>query len=167
MIWMVRVARGRRSDLVVTVVLLPHLVLSLGARLQSRVFARPIGAELQSGLSVYTDSDINGLVVALKRLEFLGDSLERLRDFPEAARKEAGVQLHKIQLGLEATDWKPVTTVGQGVREIRIRDEAGAFRVLYVVKVEDAVYVLHAFHKKTQQTAKRDLDLASGRLRQI
>ena len=103
----------------------------------------------------------------MKQLVFLGDALEQLRDFPAAARKEAGVQLHKIQLGFEPSDWKPMTTVGQGVREIRIRDEAGAFRVLYIAKIEDAVYVLHAFQKKTQQTAKRDLDLAAARLRQI
>lgn len=103
----------------------------------------------------------------MKDLVFLGDSLEQLRDFPEQARKEAGVQLHKIQQGIEPSDWKPMTSVGQGVREIRIRDEAGAFRVLYVTKIEDAVYVLHIFQKKTQQTAKRDLDLAAARLRQI
>ena len=60
-----------------------------------------------------------------------------------------------------------MTSVGPGVREIRIRDEAGAFRVLYIAKIEDAVYVLHAFQKKTQQTAKRDLDLAATRLRKI
>jgi phage-related protein len=103
----------------------------------------------------------------MKRLEFLGDSLEQLRDFPEAARKQAGVQLHKVQLGLDPSDWKPMTTVGHGVREIRIRDEAGAFRVLYIAKKDDAVYVLHAFQKKTQQTAKKDLDLAASRIRQI
>ncbi|KIP99959.1 hypothetical protein RU07_17885 [Agrobacterium tumefaciens] len=103
----------------------------------------------------------------MKDLVFLGDSLEQLRDFPEQARKEAGVQLHKVQQGIEPSDWKPMTSVGQGVREIRIRDEAGAFRVLYVTKIEDAVYVLHIFQKKTQQTAKRDLDLAAARLRQI
>lgn len=103
----------------------------------------------------------------MKRLEFLGDALDRLRDFPEVARKEAGIQLHKIQLGLEPSDWKPMTTIGAGVREIRIRDEAGAFRIIYVTKIEDAVYVLHAFQKKTQQTAKRDLDIATARLRQI
>ncbi|RVG42517.1 MULTISPECIES: type II toxin-antitoxin system RelE/ParE family toxin [Sinorhizobium] len=103
----------------------------------------------------------------MKELVFLGDSLERLRDFPEAARKEAGVQLHKVQQGLEPSDWKPMASVGQGVREIRIRDEAGAFRVLYITRIEDAVFVLHAFQKKTQQTARRDLDLAAARLRQI
>jgi len=103
----------------------------------------------------------------MKRLEFLGDALDRLRDFPEPARKEAGVQLHKIQLGLEPSDWKPMTTIGAGVREIRIRDETGAFRIIYVTRIEDAVYVLHAFQKKTQQTARRDLDIATARLRQI
>ncbi len=103
----------------------------------------------------------------MKPLVFLGDALEQLRDFPEDARRQAGVQLHKIQLGLEPNDWKPMATIGPGVREIRIRDEAGAFRVIYVTRIEDAVYVLHAFQKKTQQTAKRDLDLATSRLRQI
>jgi phage-related protein len=72
-----------------------------------------------------------------------------------------------VQLGLDPDDWKPMTTVGSGVREIRIRDEAGAFRVLYVANIGDIVYVLHAFQKKTQQTAKRDLDLAASRLKQI
>lgn len=103
----------------------------------------------------------------MKRVEFLGDSLIELRKFPEAARKEAGVQLHKVQMGLDPADWKPMTTVGAGVREIRIRDEAGTFRVLYVANIGDAVYVLHAFQKKTQQTSKRHLDLAASRLRQI
>ncbi len=103
----------------------------------------------------------------MKPLVFLGDALEQLRDFPEDARRQAGVQLHKVQLGLEPNDWKPMATIGPRVREIRIRDEAGAFRVIYVTRIEDAVYVLHAFQKKTQQTAKRDLDLATSRLRQI
>jgi phage-related protein len=102
-----------------------------------------------------------------KPLCFLGDALKQIREFPEAARKEAGVELHKIQLGLEPNDWKPMTSVGPGVREIRIRDEAGAFRVLYVAKIESAIYVLHAFQKKTQQTAQRDLDLAASRLKEI
>jgi phage-related protein len=90
----------------------------------------------------------------MKRVEFLGDALVELRKFPEAARKEAGVQLHKVQMGLDPSDWKPMATVGAGVREIRIRDEAGAFRVLYVANVGDAVYVPHAFQKKTQQNGQ-------------
>ncbi len=103
----------------------------------------------------------------MKRLEFLGDSLRQVRTFPESARKEAGVQLHKVQLGFEPSDWKPMATIGAGVREIRIRDEAGIFRVIYVAHIGDAVYVLHAFQKKTPQTAKKDLELAASRLRQI
>jgi phage-related protein len=103
----------------------------------------------------------------MKRIEFLGDSLDQVRDFPQGARKEAGVQLHKVQQGLDPSDWKPMASVGPGVREIRIRDDAGAFRVLYVMQRAEAVYVLHAFQKKTQQTAKRDLDLAAARLREI
>ncbi|MGK9168270.1 type II toxin-antitoxin system RelE/ParE family toxin [Inquilinus limosus] len=98
---------------------------------------------------------------------FLGDSLDRIREFPETARREAGVELRQIQLGLDPSDWKPMKTIGLGVREVRIRDKAGAFRVIYLVKRGDAVYVLHAFQKKTQQTAKKDLDLAAARFRQI
>src|SRR5690349_1427459 len=103
----------------------------------------------------------------MKRVEFLGDSLAEIRRFPEVARKEAGVQLHKIQLGFDPSDWKPMSSVGPGVREIRIRDEAGAFRVFYVANRGDALYVLHAFRKKTQRTAKHDLDMAISRLKQI
>ena len=106
-------------------------------------------------------------MVRMKRLEFLGDSIARLREFPEDVRKEAGVQLHKVQQGIEPSDWKPMPTVGPGVREIRIREESGAFRVLYVANIGDAVFVLHAFQKKTQATPKRDLDLAAARFRQI
>jgi phage-related protein len=103
----------------------------------------------------------------MKRLTFVGNSLTALREFPEPVRKEAGVQLHKIQQGLEPSDWKPMVTVGPGVREVRIRDEAGAFRVFYVTNVGDVVYVLHAFQKKTQQTSKRDIEVAASRLGHI
>lgn len=102
---------------------------------------------------------------SMKRIVFLGDALDQVRSFPESARKEAGVQLHKVQKGLEPSDWKPMTTVGSGVREIRIREDGGAFRILYVTQLEDAVAVLHAFEKKVQKTLQRDLDLAKIRLR--
>ena len=97
----------------------------------------------------------------------MGDSLQQIRAFPQGARKEAGVELHKVQQGLEPNDWKPMTSVGEGVQEIRIRDQTGAFRVLYIARFEEAIYVLHAFRKKTPRTAKRDLDLAATRLKQI
>lgn len=103
----------------------------------------------------------------LKRVEFLGDSLARLREFPESARKEAGFQLQRLQAGLDPNDWKPMSSIGSGVREIRVRDEAGAFRVIYIATKGDAVYVLHAFQKKSQKTAQRDIDLARLRMRQI
>jgi phage-related protein len=103
----------------------------------------------------------------MKRIEFLGNSLAELRRFPDSVRIQIGVQLHKVQLGFDPSDWKPMTTVGPGVREIRVRDETGAFRAIYVTRIGDAVYVLHVFQKKTQETPKRDLDLAAQRLRQI
>jgi len=102
-----------------------------------------------------------------KPIEFRGSALDDLRAFPRAARREAGYQLDQVQRGREPDDWKPMNTVGQGVREIRIRDAAGAFRVLYVAKFEDAVYVLHCFQKKTQKTRKADLDLAGQRYRDL
>lgn len=76
-----------------------------------------------------------------------------------------GMELRQVQRGLEPSDWKQMRSVGQGVREIRVRDAAGAFRVLYVANLVDAVYVLHAFQKKTRATPKRDLALAALRLR--
>lgn len=102
-----------------------------------------------------------------KPVEFRGSALEDLRAFPEAARREAGYQLDQVQHGHEPDDWKPMNTVGQGVREIRIRDAAGAFRVMYVAKFDNAVYVLHCFQKKTQKTSKADLNLAAQRYREL
>jgi phage-related protein len=102
-----------------------------------------------------------------KPVEFRGSALDDLRAFPKAARREAGYQLDRIQHGREPDDWKPMNTVGRGVREIRIRDAAGAFRVLYVAKFDDAVYVLHCFQKKTQKTSKADLNLTAQRYRDL
>jgi phage-related protein len=106
-------------------------------------------------------------MVDYKPIEFLGSSLDDLRAFPQAARRQAGYQLDRVQRGYEPDDWKPMNTIGRGAGEIRIRDAAGAFRVLYVAKFEDAVYVLHCFQKKTQKTRKADLNLASKRYRDL
>ncbi len=100
-----------------------------------------------------------------KSVVFLGDSLARLREFPEGARRQAGFELRQVQHGLDPSDWKPLKDVGAGVREIRVRASSGAFRVLYVATFADAVYVLHAFQKKTRATAKRELNLEALRLR--
>jgi len=102
----------------------------------------------------------------LKPLYFVGSSLEALRGFPSVPRREAGYQLDRVQHGLEPSDWKPIKTVGAGVREIRI-NHAGQFRVIYVTRFNDTVYVLHALQKKTQQTRKQDIEIAKQRLKQV
>ena len=102
-----------------------------------------------------------------RAVEFRGSALDDLRDFPVRARREAGHQIDQVQQGLDPDDWKPMNTVGHGVREIRIREDDGAFRVIYVAKFEDAVYVLHCFQKKTRATRKADLDLAARRYRDL
>ena len=104
---------------------------------------------------------------ALKPLKFLGSSKEDLLAMPEAVRHAMGVELMVVQFGGAPSDFKPMPTVGQGVYEIRVRDVAGAFRVMYVARFSEAVYVLHAFQKKTQKTSKNDLDLAAFRYKLI
>ena len=102
-----------------------------------------------------------------KPIEFRGSALGDLRAFPQAARREAGFQLDRIQCGLEPENWKPMSGIGAGVREIRIADDGGAFRVIYVAKFAAAVYVLHCFQKKTQRTRVSDIDLATRRYREL
>jgi phage-related protein len=103
----------------------------------------------------------------LKPVKFLGTTLNDLRAFPPLARREAGHQLDQVQRGHDPDDWKPMTAIGVGVQEIRIRDAAGAFRVIYVAKFANAIHVLHCFQKKTQQTRKSDLDLATYRYQNL
>lgn len=102
----------------------------------------------------------------MKPLEFVGSSLDDLREFPADARRAAGFELDAVQRGLEPSDWKPFNEVGAGVREIRIH-VLGEWRVLYVAKLVKAVYVLHAFQKKTKKTRKEDIALARQRYHQI
>jgi len=102
----------------------------------------------------------------MKSLEFVGSSLDDLRAFPAEARRAAGFELGFVQRGLDPSDWKPMSEVGAGVREIRIH-VLGEWRVLYLAKLVEAVYVLHAFQKKTQKTRKEDIELARKRYRQI
>ena len=102
----------------------------------------------------------------MKPLNFVGSSLDDLRNFPDEARRAAGFELRAVQNGVEPSDWKPMRVVGRGVKEIRIH-VLGEWRVVYVAKLRDAVYVLHAFQKKTRKTSWRDVDLARQRYRQI
>jgi len=96
-------------------------------------------------------------------VSWLGSSLENLRAFPEDARRDAGYQLGRVQQGLLPTDWKPMTTVGPGVIEVRVHTRV-EHRVFYIAKFEEAVYVLHAFEKRTRQTPQSEIALAQKRL---
>ena len=87
-----------------------------------------------------------------KRLRFVGASLDELRRWPEGARRKGGHQLDQVQLGRDPDDWKPMKSIGSGVREIRIAEPDGAFRIIYLAKRPEAVYVLHCFRKKSQKT---------------
>jgi len=102
----------------------------------------------------------------MKPLVWLGSSHDDIRRFPEEARQEAGHQLDRVQHGLAPSDWSPMPSVGPGVREIRVHAES-EYRAIYLATFTEAAYVLHTFTKKTQQTAKRDIDLARRRLGQL
>ena len=102
----------------------------------------------------------------IKPIIWLGDSREQISEFAAVARNIAGFELWDVQQGKEPSDWKPMPSVGLGVKEIRVR-VAGEYRVIYLAKLVEAVYVLHAFQKKTQKTAKPDIDLARKRFREL
>ncbi len=112
----------------------------------------------------YIHSCINGRV---KPVRFLGDSLKCLREFPSSARHDAGRQIDKVQHQKQPDDFKAMPSIGRGVEEIRIWDDAGAYRVIYTARLPDAVYVLHAFQKKTRSTSKRDVEIAKARFAEL
>ena len=118
----------------------------------------------RSELDCYTT---NCIILKMKRAEFRGTSLEDLRAFPELAKREAGYQIDRVQKGLEPDDFKPMTTVGESVYEIRVKEPSGAFRVIYIAKFEKFIYVLHCFQKQTQRTLKKDIDLAKRRFQEL
>ena len=103
----------------------------------------------------------------MKSVIWQGSSFADLCAFPMDAKRQAGFQLDKVQRGLDPDDWKPMQTVGAGVREIRVRERGGAFRIVYVATFDEYVYVLHAFQKKSQKTSKKDLDIAKARYKAI
>ncbi|MCW5968148.1 MAG: type II toxin-antitoxin system RelE/ParE family toxin [Blastocatellales bacterium] len=102
----------------------------------------------------------------MKTLLFIGSSLDDLRDLPEEVRRAAGFQLYAVQCGLTPSDWKPMPGIGPGAMEIRIRLK-GAWRIICVTRFENAIYVLHAFQKKTRKTSKADIELARKRYTEI
>lgn len=102
-----------------------------------------------------------------KPVRFIGDSLDRLRDFPLEAKQEAGFQIDRVQAGGLPSDFRPMPGIGSGAMEIRIRESNGAFRVFYVTNREDAVYILHCFQKKSQKTAKKDIGIGQQRYKEL
>lgn len=102
----------------------------------------------------------------MKPLKFIGSSEDDLATFPTEVKRAAGYQLYRVQVGLMPSDWKPMLNVGAGAYEIRVH-VLGEWRVIYVAKFADTVYVLHVFHKKTQQTRKEDIDLATARYKHL
>lgn|SRR5690242_618215 len=122
---------------------------------------KPVSAIRTPSFASYIRIDI---ISSMKPIVFLGDSLERLKAFPENARRQAGFQLDRLQRGLAPDDFKPMGTVGRGVEELRVRDASGAYRIIYIARLKDGVYVLHAFKKAAQKTSKVDIELAQTRL---
>jgi phage-related protein len=102
-----------------------------------------------------------------KEIRWVGSSYSDLLAFPDESRRQAGFQLAKVQAGLDPDNWKPFDIVGAGTREIRVNEQEGAFRVMYVAKFVEAVYVLHCFHKKTQATSRHDREIAEARYRAV
>ena len=105
-----------------------------------------------------------------KPIAWIGSSLEDIKDdrnFTASAKKEAGHQLDRVQSGLDPDDWKPFDTVGPGTKEIRINLDDGWFRVMYVAKFDEAIYVLHCFKKKSNKTSKMDISLAERRYKLV
>jgi phage-related protein len=102
-----------------------------------------------------------------KEIRWVGSAYDDLLAFPQEPRREAGFQLGKVQAGLEPTDWKSFDAIGAGTKEIRIKDASGAYRVMYVAKFEEAIYVLHCFQKKARTTSKQDKTIAEARYRAV
>jgi len=103
----------------------------------------------------------------MKPVVWLGNSKADLKAFPATAMDDMGHQLFRIQCGVDPDNWKPMASIGSGVREIRVRDPSGAFRTIYLATRPEAIYVLHCFRKKTSKTARQDIDLARQRLARV
>ncbi|MGH9429756.1 MAG: type II toxin-antitoxin system RelE/ParE family toxin [Terriglobia bacterium] len=104
---------------------------------------------------------------ALKPVHFLGTAREDLRTLGEDVRETIGFQLYKLQQGLLPDDWKPMPGLGVGVNELRAREEGKAYRVIYVAKFAEAIYVLHVFAKKARKAPRHDVAIARQRYQQL
>jgi phage-related protein len=101
-----------------------------------------------------------------KQITWVGSSREDIRAFPEEARRKVGLQLRAVQRGETPADFKPIFIVGKSVYEIRIKTE-DAFRIFYIAQFDEAVYVLHAFQKKTQKTTRQDIEIGQQRYQKV
>jgi phage-related protein len=104
---------------------------------------------------------------SVKPVIWMGGSREDVKRLPEGAQDSLGFELYRVQYGFDPRDWKPMNSVGPGVKEVRVRDEAGIFRMVYLATRPEGVYVLHCFQKKTQRTSRSDLELAMKRFKLI
>ena len=100
-----------------------------------------------------------------KPIYWVGTSYKDLLSFPDEVKREAGYQLHLVQNGFEPENWKPIQTAG--VKEIRISEEGNAYRIIYIAKFSERIYVLHSFKKKTQKTSSKDINIAKTRYNAI
>jgi phage-related protein len=101
-----------------------------------------------------------------KPIVWLGSARSDVREFPKEARQDVGFQLRRAQQGLSPTDWRPMSIIGPGVIEIRVHSD-GEYRVFYVAKFREAAYVLYAFHKQTQKTQQREIEIAQRRFTEL
>ena len=103
----------------------------------------------------------------MKEVVFVGSSLDDLRRFPREAKHDVGQQIAMLQRGMDPRHWRPMPSVGSGVRELRVRTGGNAYRSMYTTTVGDAVYILHVFVKKSQKTSRADIDIARKRFREV
>jgi phage-related protein len=96
-----------------------------------------------------------------------GDSLDVVRAFPPAVRQEMGLDIRRLQQGLMPHDSRPMQSIGKGVFELRQRDANGWYRLIYLARVADTLYMLHAFTKKSAKTSRNDLAVAANRLKGV
>lgn len=96
-----------------------------------------------------------------------GDSKEVISSFPEQARQNLGFQLRLLQLGQQPNDYRPMSTIGPGVFELRDQDERAWYRVIYLSRIRDVVHVLHCFEKRSRETPAKEIRTARQRLQAV
>ena len=99
-------------------------------------------------------------------LHFEGDSLEVLSDFPDDIKRSLGFSLRQLQIGREPTS-RSMSSIGAGVYELKEADERAWYRVVYLSRIENTIYVLHSFEKESRNTDRRDIEIARQRLKLV